>query len=477
MALLVGVVVAWGLYQFNSIDRVDVNLQAAEDLAPRNFLLVGSDTRDLGADKNSADAGGIYGNGSDVPPSGKRADTIVIARVDPKKATIELLSVPRDLWVKSSTGGSQRINSAYNSGPQELIDSIKRNLGIPINNYVEVDFNGFKGLVEALRGVPLYFDRPVRDRNTGLNIKKAGCYTLDGVQALAFARSRHLVYLDGAKWRSDGSGDLGRITRQQIFLRHALAKVTTLGLDDVNSLRVLATVAVDNVKVDKSLGISDMISLARHFSKFDASQLVVHRLSTSPTKTRAGADVLTVSKVDSQPVIDIFTGKAKATAVSVPPTTALAPAGVTVDVKNGAGVALLAKTVSNRLASLGFPAGELGNLDVTERPKVTTVAYGSGAEAKAQLLASKLSPMPPTQADPNLAAGRVELRLMSEPNIPGSSTAGAAAGATPAPSAAAGAGNAASPSTTAPSTGAGTATPEKPVGVTIGDPPPGVSCG
>src|SRR5690606_5605265 len=119
-------------------------------------------------------------------------------------------------------------------------------LDIPINHYVEVDFNGFKGLVEAIGGIDMYFDRPVYDDHSGLNIHKKGCYTLDGVQALAFARSRDLVYSNGVEWISDPTGDLGRITRQQVFLRRALAKVATFGLDDIGSLRVLTGVAVNN---------------------------------------------------------------------------------------------------------------------------------------------------------------------------------------------------------------------------------------
>jgi len=469
MALLIGAVVAWGYIQFSRIDREDLDLQSAKTLEPQNFLVVGSDTRDLG-DTESADAGGIYGDGSDVPPSGKRADTIVIARIDPGAASIELLSVPRDLWVKTAKGGEQRINSAYNSGAQELIDSIERNLGIPINHYVEVNFNGFKGLVDALGGVQLYFDRPVRDGNTGLNIKEAGCYNLTGIQALAFARSRHLQYSNGAKWVSDQTGDLGRITRQQVFLRHAMAKVTTLGLGDLDSLRVLTNVAVDNVTIDDELGTNDMIALARKFSAFDAKTMVVHRLSTTPFRTKRGADVLKVTQAESQQVLDIFTGKAKASQVTTVPTTALAPQGVTLDVMNGAGVAGLARSIADQLGSVGFVIGEVGNIDVKDRPRSTVVKYGPGAEGKAKLVASKLSPTPQVAAAPSLAAGEVVLELASEPNVPGASATPSTAGASPTTVAA-------PPTTAAPTSGAGTVTPEKTLGLNIGDPPPGVDCG
>ncbi|MFN8051938.1 MAG: LCP family protein [Acidimicrobiales bacterium] len=466
LALLFGGVAAWGVIQFNRIDRVGVDLTKAADLAPQNFLVVGSDTRELGDGPNGADGGAIYGSKSERAPGGKRADTIVIARVDPGKATIEILSVPRDLWV--NTHGGERINSAYNSGAQALVDTIESNLGIPINHYVEVNFNGFKGLVEAVGGVQLYFDRPVRDSNTGLNIRKKGCYNLNGVQALAFARSRHLLYSDGVKWINDQTGDLGRITRQQTFLRHALAKVSGMGLDDLDSLRVLTGVAVNNVKIDDSLGTNDIIRLARKFSGFDAKKMVVHRLSTTPFRTSRGADVLQVSKELSKPVLDIFSGKAASTQVATVPTTALTPKAVTVDVLNGAGVAGLARTAANRLGSLGFA---IGTVDNSARVKATVVSYATGSEAQAKLVASKISPVPAVKLDPSLAAGKVVVKLASELNVPGSSDVAIAVN-TPAS-----AGGAAAVATTVPASGAGTATPEKTLGLNLGDPPPGIVCG
>ena len=72
----------------------------------------------------------------------------------------------------------------------------------------------------------MYFDTPMRDDNSGLNITEAGCTTLDGEQALGFARARHLEYKDAkGKWKTDPTGDLGRITRQQIFMRKVIDQV------------------------------------------------------------------------------------------------------------------------------------------------------------------------------------------------------------------------------------------------------------
>src|SRR4029077_11443630 len=136
------------------------------------------------------------------------------------------VSFPRDLWVSiAGTGSNERINTAYsvNDGPQRLIDTLRQDFGITINHYVELDFKSFKGIVDAVGGVPMSFQTPMRDRNSGLYVDTAGCTTLDGDQALAFARSRHLEYMDSKlKWVSDPSADLGRINRQQVFLQHVI---------------------------------------------------------------------------------------------------------------------------------------------------------------------------------------------------------------------------------------------------------------
>ncbi len=445
---------SWGLIEWNRIKRVNLHLATADASKPQNFLVVGSDTRDI--KDTGPDAGGIFGSGSDVAPAGQRADTMIIMRVDPKTTSLEVLSLPRDLWVNIEGHGQGRLNSAYNAGPQPLIDTIESTFGIQINHYIEVNFVGFKGLVDTIGGVPMYFDRPLRDHNTGLNIPKAGCYNLDGVQALAWARSRHLEYSDGRRWIYDGTGDLGRITRQQTFLRRALSKVDQLGIGDVNTLRKLVDVAVDSVRIDKNLSLSTMLSLGHRFSKFKSSQMVTHRLPATPFRTSAGADVLQMDQSASAPILSIFQGKAPA---STPSTTnassqpALAAASVTVDVMNGTAKSGLAHDTGTDLSTAGF---ELGTVGSTPAPvAATAIHYGKGGQAAAELLASELTPTPQLVADPTLTGLHIQLDIGANfDRVTGSTT------------------------TSAPSSGAPAAdNNDKPIGYTTGDPPPGVKCG
>jgi LCP family protein required for cell wall assembly len=184
-----------------------------------NFLLVGSDSR-ANSDPNSPDYGGI---GSETDVSGTRSDTIMVLRRDRATGVASLLSIPRDLWVDIPGKGHSRINSAYNDGPSVLVQTVQTALGLPVHHYVEVDFSGFKQLVDAVGGVEICFWYPTRDLNTGLNIVEPGCHLLDGVQALAYARSRHYEELrEDAKWHEDGTADIGRTKRQQQFVNEAL---------------------------------------------------------------------------------------------------------------------------------------------------------------------------------------------------------------------------------------------------------------
>lgn len=208
-----------------AIDRVPRVEGVSEVLSPatgpvENFLLVGSDSR-AGSDPSSPDYGGI---GSEADVSGPpRSDTMMVLRRDRATGEASLLSIPRDLWVEIPGRGSQRINAAYNDGPAVLVQTVQSALGIPVHHYVEVDFFGFKDLVDALGGVEMCFWYPVRDENTGLYIAEGGCHLLDGTQALQYTRSRYFEqYVDG-EWQRDGTADIGRTARQREFVDIALS--------------------------------------------------------------------------------------------------------------------------------------------------------------------------------------------------------------------------------------------------------------
>jgi LCP family protein required for cell wall assembly len=205
---------------------------------PQNILIIGTDNADRLAEddpvRHERQTGSLL------------ADVIMVLRIDPRAQTAALLSIPRDTYVPiEPTGRKSKINSAMSGpdGPQHLIDTIKANFGLSIEHYVEVDFRGFRDLVDVLEGVPVYLTHPVRDRNTQLLIERTGCITLDAVQALAYARSRNLEYYEDGRWKKDGTADLGRISRQQDFIRRAGQRALDRGLRNPNAALGLVNAA------------------------------------------------------------------------------------------------------------------------------------------------------------------------------------------------------------------------------------------
>lgn len=382
-----------------SDDEVDVEGASAGE--PANYLIVGSDSR-ANVDPDDPNFADVLPN-SEV--GGQRSDTIIVARVDPESTQVDMVSFPRDLWVPISGRGNDRINSAYGDGRQVLVDTIQETFGIPINHYVEVDFTGFQRLVEALGGVPMYLDTTYRDRESGLPEIGPGCVTLDGESALAFARARNLQFRDAdGDWRLDGTGDLGRITRQQLFIRKAIERTLSLGLGDVVTLTRLLDVAVDSVAVDNGLSNDDLRDLAGRFRDFDPSTIRNHSLPTEPFRTAGGAAVLDLLDEQAQPILNVFRG--------LPPG-AVEPAQVVVEVHNGTGVERQAALTAEALGAVGFET--VVDRDTPEPPPATTIAYASGSEEAARLVARHLTSQATYVVDESLAVNRV--RLVTGPDF------------------------------------------------------------
>ena len=147
----------------------------------KNFLITGADNNScIDPDSPYAPA---FGDRSNL---GERSDTIMMWRVNPSTSQVAVLSFPRDLFVDiAGTSRRGRINEAYErDNPQKLIDTIYQNFGINTDHFVQVDFCAFRTLVNAVDGVAVPFETPVRDPNTGLNVPVAGCFTFDGDHAL-----------------------------------------------------------------------------------------------------------------------------------------------------------------------------------------------------------------------------------------------------------------------------------------------------
>ncbi len=306
----------------------------------------------------------------------------MVVRVDPDETQASVLSLPRDLWVPVQPSGRKaRINSAYQHGEQALIDTIEENFGIAINHYLEIDFVGFERLVDAVDGIPLWFDSPVRDTHTGLSIKNTGCQVLDGETARKFARSRYLQYKgkDG-KWHGDPTADFGRITRQQIFIRRAIDKAVAQGLGNPVTLNRLVSAGVDNLRLDKALDAGDLLSLGKQFKSFDSKDLITYSIPTTSYRTGGGADVQLANNKQAEPILNIFRG--------LPPGS-ISPAAVDVDVLNGSEIQGQAADAAGALRQVGFSVSDVD--DYPQPVGRTTVIYAPGGYDAARTVARHIT--------------------------------------------------------------------------------------
>jgi len=400
-------VLAWGLNKFEAIDTVEIAaVEKAPDGEASNWLLVGTDSRE-GIDENSPNAGVFIGGDPSELPAGKRTDTMLIARVDPAGQIINLVSIPRDLYVPiAGTGRLGRINTAFNTenGEQRLVDTIENYFGIDINHYAEVNFVGFQDIVDELGGVAIWFDRPMRDADSGLNVSSAGCQTLNGFEALAFARSRNLEFFEDGVWRRDPSADLGRTTRQQYFLRRvvdtAAVQVDFTSLGKINSL---LSVGGSNLVIDRSIEPGDLLTLARTFGELGSDRIIGHSLPVADFRTSEGAAVLELQIDEAQPILNIFRGLTDSIAApeASQTTTTLAPAVRAISVFNGSGIAGQAGITGDSLIQVGFEVVEVGNAAARAD---TVVRYPSDQAEGAALLISFLAADPVVEVDENVSS-------------------------------------------------------------------------
>lgn len=383
--------------KFDLIDRLgaDTRLDAADGVA-RNYLVIGSDNRD-GLDRDDPTSA-VFVGGASAEPSGQRADVIMIMRVDPVANTVNVLSVPRDLWLPiSGTGDEERINTAYAGGPQQMIDTIREDFAIDINHYVEVDFVGFQGLVNAVGGVPMWFDQPMRDANSGLDVGEAGCVNLDGYQALAFVRARYLEQYGPQGWETDPTGDAGRISRQQVFIRRVMDKVASdVSLTNLGGLNAVADVAVDNVTIDATMDLRSVLGLARRFSALNDDSLSFAALPTTRWFTPGGADVQLMDAAAAEPLLAVFRGGE---------TREVTPRLLPITVLNGTAVDGQAGRAATALEGVGFTVAETGNAGGSY--STNTVRFGPGGDETAAMVARHLGGGADLEADEGLPEGAV----------------------------------------------------------------------
>lgn len=301
-----------------------------------NILLLGSDTTN--------------------PNNAGRTDVMLIVSVNRTAGTVSMLSLPRDLYVYIPGWQMHRLNTAYGRGEstngeggggQLLRETIRYNLGIEIDYYARVDFNGFQQIIDSLGGIEMSVDCAIQDwrlREPGLDLHDAdnweiftlpvGVHRMDGDLALWYVRSRRT------------SSDFDRGRRQQDMIRALWRHINQLGL--LNQLPEIWQQVTEMVRTDMTL--PDVLGMSPLALTLDASRITSHtfRLNVEVKHgySPEGSSVLFLQpEAVRQLMRDLLTPSTE---------NQIARDRVTVEIVNGSGISGLSRVAADRLAWEGF---------------------------------------------------------------------------------------------------------------------------
>jgi LCP family protein required for cell wall assembly len=374
------------VYRNNQISRISVpGLIVTPPSGIENILLVGSTSRC--ALKQQNPVFGLCSQGV----NGVNSDVVMLLHLDPNKKTAAILSIPRDLFVPNArSNGPNKIDAALAQGPKQLVQAVQNDLGIPVQHYVELNFDSFQGVVNALGGIDMYFPEPVYDAYSQLNVPTAGCRHLDGFQALAVVRARHLQYKgpgvttsNPRYWPQDPQSDLSRIRRDHEFLRVLATAVSQRGLANPLTDNSLIGAVAPQLQVDSGLGLGDMVGLVLTFHGVSPTStpqqtlpvIVLSSLSYYYNGYDYGNVELTSQPNDMQ-VVDNFLGVTPGTD-TMTGNPLPSPGSFTVSVLNGTGRASQAAHTASALQALGFDVIGAGDTSAGGSVSETTVYYSS----------------------------------------------------------------------------------------------------
>lgn len=191
-----------------------------------------------------------------------RSDALLVALVDKKDKTVDLLSLPRDLRVNIPEKGFDKINAAYAFGGETLAKhTLSTYLDIPVDHYAVINFNGFKQLIDTIGGLEVDVEKNIRfhDRISNKYVELSqGVQTLDGSDALNYSR-----------FRGDAEGDFGRMRRQQQVITEILSQTATLG--NIGKLGDIITVLGENMRTD--VQFDDATKIALSMAGIDGSSI------------------------------------------------------------------------------------------------------------------------------------------------------------------------------------------------------------
>jgi LCP family protein required for cell wall assembly len=212
--------------------------------------------------------------------------SMILVRVNPATKDVTMLSIPRDLYVPLSTGGSGKIDGAYSYGAAgAAIATVEQDFGVHVDDYIWVGLIGLIKVIDAIGGIDIVTNSPVMDDYYPSDLFGAWPYDfqrvavlagpqhLDGIHAMEYVRSRH----------SDLQSDYGRSKRQQQVLQAIRLKAKQVGPSDIP---VLAAAIGGELKTSIGLDrVAQLVPLAASFDNPDS----IHQLLLLPPYARSGA--------------------------------------------------------------------------------------------------------------------------------------------------------------------------------------------
>lgn len=331
--------------------------------------------------------------GEDNVESSRRSDTVAIINLDIDDRIIRVLSLPRDTRVDIPGHGFQKLNHAYAYGQQDLLRAtVERFMGTSINYYIKIDYDSFPSLVDLVGGVDLFVQKPLKyvDRAGKLNINlAAGQQRLDGERALHFVRFRH-----------DALGDIGRIQRQQQFLKALIQKL----FEPQNLVRYPTIAEGISNAIQTDLPPSLLLQLGYFlrglekekgrifFSMLPGKPAMFSNLSYWIGDVSAGIQFL-AADYDTLISKDIQERTKKNNPVPTISTAENAPVSLDSDINNAKTGANNTPTTVEKPVLSGVPDPEMVRQIVAKMPEPVAVLNGSGKKGVSQQIAEHLQRM------------------------------------------------------------------------------------
>ncbi|MEY8561603.1 LCP family protein [Eggerthellaceae bacterium 3-80] len=399
-AAVVAVVLFAGVAAFGYIGGIFGNFGAGIDDDLRNVLVETDMANEpfymllMGTDGSAErDASGDFGESY-------RTDSIMLARIDPVDKKLTLVSIHRDTLVDMGEYGQQKLNAAHAlEGPSLSVEVVSKMAGVPISHYAEINFDGFRDVVNALGGIEVDVPMTIDDADAGGHLD-AGLQTLNGDQALILCRSRHA-------YDEMGDGDSYRAANQRLVLSAIAKKLLSSDIVTMTS-----TVQTLSQYVTTDLSLTDIIGLAQAMQGLDTATNMytamepttseyINNIWYEITDETAWAEMMRrvdqglppteediVEETSGTILADAGTGQFEGRDSSLNADGSIRRSGL-VTVRNGNGINGAGEEASRVIQEMGYQV-DSGNADTFDYPQ-TMVIYGASAQQElAQELQRKL---------------------------------------------------------------------------------------